>query len=297
MRCDADHWKIGAEPVLAEPTDNYVDYCLWPYEPLTNTEGKWRSSNLLRHSFDHAGIGHEIFELCATLQDTLGAGRIIWGIKMAEGQLFWEFYFYDYGRMERQVSVSQLLKLLSPWVKCELAMDESRPYFMFSIEFNQSWNEPAGRILNDLSVYIGNPSSQVSSGISYTLSNGGLAFDNLYYFFATEEHHEEILGKVLCSAHIDLTTIDPSDLLWPELVDCGVTVVANKRFNDGLYFSRIKVQQLVSALRRLQFPAELVEHIDGHAHLLDHLYFDVGFDYKMVDGQVQLLKGAYYGYF
>jgi hypothetical protein len=49
------------------------------------------------------------------------------------------------------------------------------------------------------------------------------------------------------------------------LADCGVIVAANKRHNDGIYFSRINWSQSLYGLKRLRCPAALVGFIEENA--------------------------------
>ena len=73
--------------------------------------------------------------------------------------------------------------------------------------------------------------------------------------------------------------------------------MANKRKNDGIYFSRITIDQLLFFMRRVAFSGELVEFIETHRHRLNHMLYDVGFDYTMRNGQIEVLKAGYYGIF
>ena len=290
-------WHPQAEPLLVTDDDECFDYCLWPYQPLTSAVGKWHSSNLLRHSFDVECVGNRLYRICEAIQAAVGSGRTVWGIKWSEQGLSWEFYFYDYDRLERSVSVQKLVAALAPYVSCELHAEELRPYFMFSLDVEKSWGEEELSKLEEISLYFGNTGCEVSSGLSYSLNATGVSFDNHYYFFDAKNEQEKIIEKVVCSAHLDLPNIDLEQLLLRPLMACGVIVVANKRHNDGLYFSRINVQQLLFGLKRLNCPGNLIDYIEKHAHQLDYLLFDLGFDYTMKNGELIILKGAYYGTF
>ncbi len=294
---ELESWLPNAAPVFAKSEDSFYDYCLWPYEPLQNVEGKWRSSNLLRHSFDCVGMGERIYQTCSQIQSALGVGETVWGVKWCSGRVSWEFYFYDYERLERRVSVERLVEIISPNVRCQLKANELRPYFMFSFDLDESWSDRDDVCLENIDLYLGNTGCDVSSGISYGLSSKGMAFKNLYYFFDAKKELEKVVEKVVCSAHLDLPNINLDELLWPEMLSCEVIVVANKVNNDGIYFSRVNVQQLLQGLKRLHCPQVLVSYIEANQQLLDHLLFDIGFDYTMVDGELVVLKGAYYGTF
>ena len=64
-----------------------------------------------------------------------------------------------------------------------------------------------------------------------------------------------------------------------------------------MYFSGVDVGQLLFFLQRLNYPAETIAFVQGHRARLDHLLFDVGFDYAMRDGRLVTLKSGYYGVF
>ncbi len=276
------------------PSDRYFDYCLWNYSPVAPTTGKLRSASLLWQSFEALGAPPRLAEMVRAIRREIGLLRIVWGVKQFGDRYSWELYFYDYGRLEREVSIERVLGALEPFTQSELGLSPNRPYFMFSIDLDYELGV-GRRGIDEISVYLGNPSGMVSSGLCYQLSKSGLRFDNLYYFFDRKQNWEDIVGKVATSAHLDLAGLDPSAILWPELCDCGIVVVANKKHNDGVYFSRIRADKLVWFVEKLGYPPEIRKFINGNVNRLDHMLYDVGIDYRMIDGRIEILKSAYYG--
>jgi hypothetical protein len=144
---------------------------------------------------------------------------------------------------------------------------------MFSIDIDERLVS-GSRDLNEIHMYIGNAGSTVSSGICYSLKKEGTQLENLYYFFDAKNQMKEIARKAACSAYFDDTQTDIDQVLWPELRDCSVIVVANKLNNDGVYFSRINVDQLVFFLKRMGYPWDQdrkgLHSRDGHSrHRVD----------------------------
>ena len=166
---------------------------------------------------------------------------------------------------------------------------------MFSIDVSDTLVAGGGS-LDEIHLYIGNPGSTVSSGICYSVTPERTRLENFYFFFDAATQREEILSKIACSAHVDLTRIAMDSILWPEMQSCRVIVVANKQHNDCVYYSRINVDQLLFFLRRMSYPKELTGFIDSSRSRLDHLLFDVGFDYRMEEGKLLVLKSGYYGF-
>jgi hypothetical protein len=287
--------SIGASVLeRTGPDDRFADYCLWDYAPVSTPSGKLRSANLLWRAIASAGGGPHLIAACDALRQTLGPFRTVYGVKKMGGQLRFEFYFYDYARLERQVSISRVLNILRPSVACSLPPPEGRPYFMFSIDLDE--DVASGRApLEVVNIYIGNPGSTVSSGICYEQSAAGLRLANFYFFFHARREMNDIVAKVSCSAHHDLRRLPLASILRPELLNCEVVVVANKKFNDGVYFSRLPIDSLIDFLGREQFPADLVAFVRKHRGELDHMLYDIGLDYVVEDGTVRITKSAFYG--
>lgn len=285
-----------AQLEFATPRDAYLDYCLWEYAPPAAPDGKLRSVNLLYNSFELADDSGRMRDLCAAIREGIGPFRTVWSVRQVEDRLTWEFYFYDYRRLERERSIEKLIEVIRPFLDCRLSDRECRPYFMFSIDFDNALML-GRRSLDEINVYLGNVGSSVSSGICYSLTAEGLALQNFYFFFDARTQLQDIVGKIACSAYLDLPNLDMSAILWPELRRCKTIVVANKKRNDGIYYSRVDIDQLLFFVRKLGYPDPLVSFITVNRERLDHLLYDVGFDYVMEDGKIRILKSGYYGVF
>jgi hypothetical protein len=278
------------------PHDRYYNYCWWPYQPLAPTEHKLRSVSLLFHAFEVAGVDGRAFEVVDVLRDALGPFRTVWGTKWLGNRLAWEFYFYDYQRRERDVSITKVLDVIRPYITSNIGVNERLPYFMFSIDILAD-PDSGLRGLDEVHMYVGNPGSTVSSGIAYSIKPSGTTLENFYYFFDAKKDLSEAAGKIFCSPHVDATQIPVDWLLWPELTRCHTICVANKRQNDTVYFSGIDVDQLLFYFKRLHYPAAIVDFVEENRAQLDHLSYDVGFDYTTKDDQVRVVKSGFYGVF
>jgi hypothetical protein len=276
--------------------DLFYDFCLWEYRPVTPCENKLAPSNLLFQSFELAGVNERILDLVQAIREGFGVSQTVYGIKKLGDKLAWEFYFYDYRRRERQRSITKLLDIIRPFVRCEIEANENLHYFMFSIDITNDL--VSGKTdLEEIHMYIGNPGSTVSSGICYSVTKSGARLENFYFFFDAKKELEEIIAKAICSAHVDYTVIDINQILWPEMRTSQVIVVANKQGNDAVYFSRINVDQLIFFLRRMGYQRELISFVEQNRSNLDHLLYDAGFDYRMEGKDLVILKSGYYGIF
>ena len=204
---------------FATALDPARNYCLWDYSPAAPAEDKFRSINLLLQSFDHAALdprGHAIVD---AIRQAIGGFRTVYGVKQADGRLAWEFYFYDYARQQREVSATQVLRAIAPWMPCKVVIDEQLPYFMFSLDLDHAL---AGgrRALDVVHLYIGNPGSAVSSGIAYGARATGCTLENFYFFFDAATQLDLAADKIACSAHMDTARVAINEVLLHLFLGC-----------------------------------------------------------------------------
>jgi len=276
--------------------DAYFNYCCSPYQPVAPVENKYRPVTLLFHSFDWAGIDVGAFQVVQSLREAIGWFRTVWGVKRLGDRLAWEFYFYDYKRRERDVSITRVLKAIRPFVRCDVPINESLPYFMFSIDLNDDVVS-GSRDLDVVHLYVGNPGSTVSSGIAYALRSESTTLENFYFFFDAGRQLKEAAAKIACSAQFDATKVDINRVLRPELRTCHTICIANKPRQDTVYFSGVNVDQLMFFLKTLAYPPAIIGFVEENRAKLDHLLYDVGFDYAAHGDQLRIEKSGFYGVF
>jgi hypothetical protein len=280
----------------ATDDDPSLCYCLWPYTRPAAAADKLRAVNLLYQTFDLAGMPERAYDIVEALREGIGPFRTVFGIKWVDGRLGWEFYFYDYLRRKRSVSATRVLEALRPLAHSSVALNEALPYFMFSLDIDEALAR-GERGLDVIHMYLGNPGSAVSSGIAYGVRADSTTLENFYFFFDARSDLAEAVRKIETSPHADFSRIHLDQVLVPELRDCRTLCVANKRTHDCIYFSGVTVDQLLHFLRRWQYPTATLDFVQAQRHLLDHLTFDVGFDYTMRDGRLVSLKSGFYGVF
>lgn len=285
-----DRWEYTSNQ------DLFFNYCLYEYKPRVPYENKFRSVNLLYHTFELLGADGRIFEVIQRIRQAVGMSNTVWGVKFSANALSWEFYFYDYRRRGRERSITMLLQAIEPFIPCELRANENLNYFMFSIDIN-ALLVSRKRNLDEIHVYIGNPASTVSSGISYSFTKNGRRLENFYFFFDAKKHLDQIIEKIYSSAFLDPAKTSIDYFLWPELKNCSTICVANKQKNDCIYFSGITVDQFLFFLIRMQYPGEIISFVKDNRSRLDHLLYDVGIDYRIEGNDLVIVKSGYYGHF
>lgn len=276
-----------------DPSEPLADFCLWPYAPLATGPGLLKSEAMLWAASRLDPAGDRLLAAISALKTELGPMQTVWGIKHQRGRLSYELYFYDYEREARSVSPERVFGALEGMAHTRMILPRSRPYFMFSFDVTPQ-GLAAGEEIGEVSYYVGNPSTDVSSGLCYKLDRTGLHFANLYHFFHTATHREEIARKLSASAYLDQPLDQLAALLQPDRLG-AITVVANKRGGDGLYYARVRAPQMAAFLARHGFPEQLVGFSRANVARLAHLHFDLGLDYAIVDGRVDVIKTAIYG--
>ncbi len=139
---------------------------------------------------------------------------------------------------------------------------------------------------------------QAHAGRSYKLGRGRMELENTYRFLEPKRNIDQLLPLVKSSLFVDFS--DPrtlSKVIIPELFACKKVCVAKKRTCDGIYFSGITVEQLRWFLERFAYPEPLVRFVKNNVARFEHLYFDVGLDYRTDPGSGEIVypKTSYYG--
>lgn len=276
------------------PDEAYADFCLWPVDPVqAPANDAVQAVSLLFAGADAAGCLPRYQELVRALRAGVGPYRTVWGLKWTGQALGCELYFYDYERLERRLPFQRIAAILAPHIAIPDVVDERLPYFMASAEIPMR-PDMFPFDADGVDIYVGNPGSSVSSGICYRAGRSGCELKNFYFFFDRRRDWDEIVRKAACSAQVPLPGFPIETILPAWLTDCRIIVVANKRQCDAVYFSGITVDQLIRFMTELSYPAPLIAYVREARARLAHLRFDVGFDYRMADGRISIVKSGVY---
>ena len=276
--------------------DPWLNYCHWPYEPPASGNGKLRPSVLLFKAVNEMPHAAWVTRILQAIRLGIGDFRSVYGIKRIDSQWALEIYIYDYERQGRLVSIERLEEATEGLLRFPETADPRLPYFMFSFDLTEQAAQQNG-VLDVVHLYIGNPGSQVSSGIAYEFSAGGRQLENFYFFFDAQKQQKEIVDKLECSVYCDTWRVSLDDLYRPELRDCHTICLANKRTCDTIYFSGVNIDQLLFFLNWQQYPDGYIRFVEERHHELDHLLYDVGVDYRANGEQIEFVKHGFYGVF
>jgi hypothetical protein len=275
--------------LFCQPGDVYYDFFYFKYKPVSDTNNKLKPINLLLNSFEQQACGAEFYDFVAMIMKRFGRGKTVWGIKKVGDSIFWEFYFYNWEKKDKKINMSNFLKISKPFFRSEIKPNENIPYIMFSADVTKGLFSK--RELNGLHTYIRKLTT------CYFLDKTGTELENCYIHYNPKTEFGELIENTKRTTIIDFTKIKESDVLWPELVDCHTIVRAYKRKNDAIYYNRININQLLFFLKKNNYPKEIILFIEKNKTRLNHLLFDVGFDYIMENNKIKITKSGYYGIF
>ncbi|MCB9595968.1 MAG: hypothetical protein H6719_24825 [Sandaracinaceae bacterium] len=286
----------GFELVTTTPADRYFDYCLQPYRPRRPVRGKLRSENLLLAALEMAGLLEPARPVIEALRASLGRDMVVFGVKHDGARFFFELYVYDPQKEEPAATVSGLAATLAEVLPITVPVRETIPYMMVSFDLDAE--VLARGAVTELNLYL--TGSDAHAGRSYVVTEAGAELANTYAFLPPKPEIDAVLRLLESSMFVDFAA-DPrtlSKVLFPDLFACKRVCVSKKRVRDGIYYSGVDVDALLSFLRRFAWPAPFVDFVSAHAGRLDHVFFDVGVDYEPDGaGGVRYPKTSLYGTF
>jgi len=202
----------------------------------------------------------------------------------------WELYFYDFHRAHPDCAIAHLREVLAPVLSLDAEEPWTLPWHMFSIEITPEQLEASTPEAVPAHVYI--------DMRSYELRGKRFVFENVYTFHNPRTQIEEILHRLRSSIHVEPSRHNLAVLMPPPLFRCGRICVANKQTSDAIYFSRVPTASLLWFLERHAWPEPLRALVASAGGGFDHLMWDVGTDFRSVDGGgPEVQKTGVYGTF
>lgn len=276
----------------------YYDYCLDAYSPISPVQGKLSSNVLLENSFTNSPHEKTLQLLVECIRERIGLWNTVWGVKLQNKALHWELYFYNHGQKEPHNRVSNVLKIFRSLFEVPAFVEidvEKQPYFMFSVDLSD--RSLRTRRIEHVHLYTQGRLGTDQAN-SYYWGVDGLHFENHCEFFRQPKERRELLHKIKNSVFL---VHDPFSFLRHDLVKflmpCYQVCISQKTDKDGLYFSRVKIQQLLYFLDYFAYPKHIVDFVRSHSAELDHLLYDVAFDITLGPKGFKFGKSSYYGVF
>lgn len=281
-----------------KPSTRHRDYILTDYDPVCDPAGKLHCATALRHGLRAAGLLDATWPVIEALRAHLGADQTVWGLKYTPRGVSTELYFYNNRNNPpgHPMSTTRLAEVLRPYVRAEPVPDESRGYFMCSIELDApslARGESEG-----FRVYFGSGDKvRTPCGLSYRVRAARYELENHYAFYYADRPDEMRDLRARIAAAPRAGSVHEAALLPESMFPCRTVCYAVKPRHDGLYFSRVTTAQLRSFLKE-HSPGPLLDLLDAHADGFSHLRWDVGYDFELgarISGPLRFDKIGVYG--
>lgn len=276
----------------------YYDYCHNPYVPIRPVVDKSSSDLIFKNSLQQSPYQKDLLTIMNKLRDSLGPWSTVWGVKWDRKNITWELYFYDNGRKDPCKKVENVLKTLRSYFKIPEFKDigiAKQSYFMFSIDFSDSILK--SRQIKNVHLYMEGRSG-VSQGNSYCWGPDGIVFENYYDFYLMPQEAKQLIYKIKQSIFLGPNSLSFLKMdLVRKLMSCHKICVAHKKNTDGVYFSRVNVDQLLYFLEYFSYPNYIVDFVKSHKNKLDHLLYDVAVDFFLGPKGPIFSKSSYYNVF
>jgi hypothetical protein len=277
--------------LLSRPSDPARDFCQWSYpRPSEPSVGALRQEAILFHIFGSDDRFAALSKRLRRVQEAAGRFNTVWGIKADGRSLSLELYFYDYDRQERRLSVDCIADAVPELIAPNVRISDQVPYFMWSIEPDLTCNLP----VDSVDVYCNGFGGTISGGICFAVNQAGAELKNTYHFFDSHSDGDAILTALMSNPRFPGLDAFPA-FLRPGMAHEQTYVVAVKRNRDAVYLSQVPVSAAVVLLETCAIAEPLRKCLSSFETELGHHLFDVGVDYGIRNGAVQIEKVALYG--
>jgi hypothetical protein len=267
--------------VLEVDGTKHRDYILLDYQPLCDPRGRLHSATAFKSTLRHAAQLEATWPLVEALRAHLGPDNTVWGIKYGPRGVSSELYFYNNraNPAGHPMQVGTLARVLAPFIDIAGTVDETLPYFMCSIGLDV--DVLVRRRPEPFRIYLGTGErGRTASGFSFRATQGSGVLENHYaFYYANQEKdladaRQRISHSPRAGGKAALAALMPDYLL-----DCRTVCYSVKPDYDGLYFSRLRTEQLLRFLAE-HLPGTLHDVLSSAGSGFAHLLWDLGFDFR-----------------
>lgn len=285
------------EMEMSEPDDRYLDFRVLSYQPVAPTSGRIRSVNLLRASFAAFGVlerGNQVIDI---MRDTFGLFETGWGFKVGIDGPTWELYWYHEQQEPRTKSIAQLRESLAGFGGLSLDVDLNLPFASFSMDLDEII-DGTDQGVSWLNLYFGNGVDSRCPGLSCRVTSDELLLQNTYFVGETDDAvaMREIRTRILYSPR-NGSGPATMELLGRRPHSTRYVYFANKPLCDAIYYSQTDFAFYEHFVDWAGFPKGYRDFVARSAPMLDHLRWDVGYNYVVVNDDILVSKVGVYGYF
>jgi len=275
-------------------------------------------SYLMAAAIDRLELNRELINRAVEIQNALGVGTTIWGMRSENNVFSLEFYFY-YNKLIQKHSFENLLSLLNPYMETPFINEHPGEGYCL-ISYNLDTEKIEGLNVYYVRLDQNRPIIEVEdTGWSY---NQDTYVCKSYFFTPKKPKIEEVnINYVYLNCIRDLYSIleciysccrelfpteDPivanSLLALPYLYDQDRNryihpyCITRKKSAVGVYF-RLSLNQYIHLLKYHRYPNAYISAVETEKENLNHLQIDVVIDFYIQNGEFKIKKTANFGSF
>ena len=288
--------------------DKFYNFGSSEYVPLTSDiTNKLKSNNILMNLID---IKYK--DMFNMLRRAFGDDKVTWGIKNVNGKLEFELYFYSFllNLRDSKFIVDKFLDLPD--------FDSDIPFIMWSVDINDNLKQDINfyRGYSDFRKHIGSVDANLLLLLAKSYSYNGESYkeQNTYYFWKDSLENIGIIKAKIFNSPFVSENINVDDILIPEFLEWYETnmglissshsingkneygiVTSNKEDCSSIYYMALNVDMLLIFLKRFNYPQNQIDFIEFNKDKLNHLLYDISFNYRVENNKLKILKSGYYG--
>ncbi len=292
---DETEGSAGSHPLA-------FDFIMDPYPMASDPAGRPTSLDLFLATLPADAVQRPIFEaLAERIIDAIGPDRTVWGMKLTGDEVAWELYFYPHRRDPDTTPATFFERARNAFegvvgwaAPRDIPTNASLVSFEFTLE-HDAVTEP-----REIDVY-----HPVEGGadmiVAYRHSDGHHRLKNTYELFRFPDRLDALKARLESSRFASPVNEGVAADHWLGEIEaskrCSLAWCSYKPEGDGIYLGLVDASDLARFLDRYSYPAHLRGWVLKHLDRLDHLRYDLGFDYTVTDGTVDVAKSGFYGYF
>lgn len=263
-----------------------------PYKSVFSGDVKVSSEDIFLTSLKNDNTSNNVvLSVTQLLKQLLKETNIIYGVKLVGEKLHYELYVYarpNLLHITPSKVLEELKKVLPVTIDYEKELDIL--YECFSIDFTKDI------INNELcSIHLYKMEDVASHMCSYLYTNFKSSIENRYKIYFLPTHQAELEHILTHSTLFSCKNVTYDMIIPIELQKCFCVCHAIKPTMEGVYISRITLQQFIYFLTHFNYPQDILTYVTDNSNHLDYLLYDIAFDYIIKDDKVIILQTAFNG--
>ena len=309
MKKNTKDWLLASNGFFYD--FNYFDYT----SQVKVERRKFPSSIIFNSAYEKLNLNFDVEKMIYSLMKHNRKNKTIFGIRKEKDFYSAEFYFF-YPKAFKENNFNAVLKIAGDYdFKIDFSkIKEPNNYYLTSINLRENSVQSIEYYHNlvdyekdfysfgDL-FFEFNKDNPVFYSNEINFITASTSPKNIYYTYYNLKQLPSILKKLLelsnqlfktnaqnCLDFLGLDYIYINDIL---LHPVSIKIKSNNTI--GMYYSNIGFENFIEFLSKNNYESSFIDDIREKKYFLNHLKFDIGFDFLIENGNFQIVKSAFFG--